>query len=469
MHRLVILQNKLSNTRSVLHKKAILKNVKDTEVLEMIKYALDPYMMFNLTSSSLNTKNGMGKLKWSKAKYVLDKLHLRKVTGNKAKLITSILCLGVREPHIEAFKNLLDKDLKCGTAAKLINSIHKDLVPEVLIQLCQSYNPLSRVLPFEDTRGSRKLDGCRVYAVYENKDWRYFSRTGKEFFTLGVLRKAMLKDVSVKDDNVIDGEICIIDKNGKEDFKAIVSEIKKKNHTIKNPYFIMFDKFSLAAFKRGYSKIIFDKRYKYLKKIKKTKYFEVLKQEKIKSGKYMEIMMQKSHKERWEGIIYRNGQAPYEGKRTKNLLKVKKFFEHEFKIIGTYEGENSLRGTLGGIIVKGIFKKKKVKSEVGSGFTQTMIPHYKGKPIDEEKLDAYCILNDKYLEDHPDNPAPYLIIYKPCKEGQRYKLWKNRKKLIGQVVTVQFFELTQNDKGKKDEFSLRFPTFKVLHGKKRTI
>jgi ATP-dependent DNA ligase len=40
---------------------------------------------------------------------------------------------------------------------------------------------------------------------------------------------------------VFDGEVCIVDENGVEDFQGIMKEIKRKDHTIKNPKYKVFD------------------------------------------------------------------------------------------------------------------------------------------------------------------------------------------------------------------------------------
>lgn len=46
----------------------------------------------------------------------------------------------------------------------------------------------------------------------------------------------------------------------------------------------------------------------------------------------------------YEGAILRNPLAPYQNKRTKDLLKVKKFQDAEFEIIGVKEGKGKLAG-----------------------------------------------------------------------------------------------------------------------------
>jgi DNA ligase-1 len=49
---------------------------------------------------------------------------------------------------------------------------------------------------------------------------------------------------------------------------------------------------------------------------------------------------------------------------------------------------------------------------------------------------------------------------------QRQEFYKNPKKILGKIITVQYFEETKNQDG---GISLRFPTFKILHGSARTV
>jgi len=49
---------------------------------------------------------------------------------------------------------------------------------------------------------------------------------------------------------------------------------------------------------------------------------------------------------------------------------------------------------------------------------------------------------------------------------QRQDFYKNPKKILGNQITVQYFEETKNQDG---GLSLRFPTFKILHGSARTV
>ena len=99
--------------------------------------------------------------------------------------------------------------------------------------------------------------------------------------------------------------------------------------------------------------------------------------------------------------------APYECKRTKNLVKIKKFYDFDLQIIDCEEGTGRNKGRLGAFVVD--YKGNRVN--VGSGFS------------DEER--------DKY--------------------------WKNREELIGRVITVKYKEISRDKKTGLE--SLQFPIY----------
>ena len=61
--------------------------------------------------------------------------------------------------------------------------------------------------------------------------------------------------------------------------------------------------------------------------------------------------------------------APYQAKRTRDLLKVKKFKTVDARVTGVFEGIGALVGTLGGIHVEFDIDGKTYTSKCGSGFT----------------------------------------------------------------------------------------------------
>ena len=108
----------------------------------------------------------------------------------------------------------------------------------------------------------------------------------------------------------------------------------------------------------------------------------------------------------YEGCIV-NLDACYECKRTKSLLKVKRFYTYDLEVVGVEEGTGRNKGTLGALVVQ--YKNNTVN--VGSGFT------------DEER---------------------------------RY-YWNNQDEIIGRVIEVKFKEITVDKKTGLE--SLQFPVY----------
>ena len=67
----------------------------------------------------------------------------------------------------------------------------------------------------------------------------------------------------------------------------------------------------------------------------------------------------------WEGVMLRNPDAPYERKRTRNLLKVKPVVDEEFAVLGTQPGTGKHKGRMGALICE----RNGETFKVGTGFT----------------------------------------------------------------------------------------------------
>jgi DNA ligase-1 len=115
---------------------------------------------------------------------------------------------------------------------------------------------------------------------------------------------------------------------------------------------------------------------------------------------------------------------PYKGKRSKDLLKVKKFFDDEYEVVDTEMGP---------------FRYVKDGAECEETMLSCVMINHKGYTV--RVGSGFSI-------------------------EQRQEFYKNPKKILGKVATVQFFEETKNQEG---GISLRFPTFKFLHGSARTV
>jgi DNA ligase-1 len=147
----------------------------------------------------------------------------------------------------------------------------------------------------------------------------------------------------------------------------------------------------------------------------------VLDQEKVKDDDHFQEWVKKSSKLKWEGLMLR-ADSPYKGKRSKDLLKVKKFFDDEYTVIDVKTGP---------------FRYVKNSKEAEEIMLSAVVIQHKGYTVDVGS--GFSI-------------------------EQRKEFYADPSKILGKIVTVQYFEQTKNQDG---GISLRFPTLKYIHGDSR--
>jgi DNA ligase-1 len=316
--------------------------------------------------------------------------------------------------------------LKTRAGDKIINKAIPDHIPEFSVALADKYEP--KLVDWKDGwYVSRKIDGARCIGIVDsNGDTSFYSRTGKPFDTLDIVAGG-IKALGVTN-VVFDGELCLVDDDGNEDFQGIMKQLKKKDHTISNPSYKIFDMISHDEFynKKGEKNKPYSIRYNNLREVMRENTcvcLSVLGQELIKDDDHFAEWTGKAKEYGYEGLMLR-ADEPYKGKRSKDLLKYKSFFDDEYEVIDTEMGP--FRYVLNGkeheetMLSCVMIKHKGHIVRIGSGFSI------------EQRQEFYC---------------------NPCK-------------ILGKQITIQYFEETKNQDG---GISLRFPTFKFLHGSARTV
>lgn len=356
MHKFYDLIKELKSTNSSNEKKEILTKYKDIhEVRILLYYTLNPFFKYWV---SVNKIEEYSEIKWIWENYwdllqLLDDLKDKKLTGHRAIETLKIYIWNISEMEREVLNIILDKDLKANTWISLINKIFLDenwkgLIPQYKVSLATKLVDVLKKgqdeLDFEtiDYMGSRKLDGVRVTAIFNNEwtDVKFYSRKWNEFLTLNVLKTELLNYVNINPDiinYVLDWEVCIIDENGSENFKKIVWDIKRKNFTIETPIYKLFDIIEKEWFLNAYSDDIFISRYNHLLNTKLNEYsnnLDILEHSLLNSKTFTELL-ELWRNLWWEWLIIRNANMQYEGKRTKHMIKVKDFIDAEFEVIWT--------------------------------------------------------------------------------------------------------------------------------------
>ena len=416
----------MRSTTSNNKKLEILKKYHPNEFLSQVfHYTYNPFFKYGVHKRNILKKPELEQPIYEAVDlfFLLDALRLRTITGHQAIGAINSYTKNLPENVKEVFFNILDRDLLMRASTSSINKVFKNCIPTFSVALAASYKP--DMVNFEDTNqqwyGSRKLDGVRCLAIKQDGDVKFVSRSGKEFNTLDKVKQEIL-DLDCEGDFVLDGEMCMIDSNGSDDFQGIIKQIRRKNHTIENPKFLVFDCLTIEEFESRTGNTNLYDRYQRCA-IKAINMYEcdgtltVLDQIHLTSETQFAEMVSEAEQQGFEGIMVR-ANTPYEGKRSKNLLKVKKMHDNEYIVkrcdLGDMRFVESGKEVIKDVLRNIIIEHKGCDVAVGSGFSKEQREYY----------------------------------------------FNNPNELLGKTVTIQYFEETQNQMG---GLSLRFPVIKHIY------
>lgn len=394
--------------------------------LKIFNYIYDNDITFGITSVKVD---GFSKdtvpVEYSDFTSLLDDLASRKLTGDTALASTKLFMKSLDEESLQMFKMILDKDFKCGANTKTMAKVFPIKLPFTdYVALANKYFDREDKVDFKNDTWlmSRKLDGNRLILIKRGNEVKCMSRQGKEIKTLDMLRNTIS---GVMGDFVLDGEVCIIDYKGNENFQEIMKVITKKNYTIPHPVMKVFDILSEDEFYGRKESETFSKRFAKLCDFFTTnggkigRFFNIVDQRKVMSKEKLMEEFNEAKNKGWEGLMIRKD-VPYECGRTNNLLKVKGFNDAEYEVTG-YEMGN----------MRFVEEGRQVEKEV---LTSITIKH---KGFDVKVGSGFSKEQREYLHKHPEE-------------------------IVGSTVKVQYFEETNNLQG---GISLRFPTVVYFYGK----
>ena len=426
-HSIQIFVSEQNSTNSNTDKLRVLESYSNSSLIrKTLLYTYDTFRQYYVTSAACKNRPDLLGYPNTYGDFfgLLDDLSNRVITGHTA-IANVNQYVKENQQYAELIWNILDRNLKTRSTASMINKVMPGLIPTFDVALANPYNDkTAKKVNWNDTWFvSRKLDGVRCITIIDGAgDVKFFSRAGNEFTTLDRL-KIQIKSLGLRN-QVLDGEICIVDENGDEDFSRIIKEIKKKDHTISNPFYFMFDMLSLDDFLNKTSVDRLSERLFNLAKLvpESTKFMSVLPQYQA-SDEVFEQMLTESKKSNWEGLMLRKD-AEYQGKRSMDILKVKSFSDAEYVVL-------DIETAIQRVIVNGL--------ETEEEMLKNIVIEHKGNRVD---------------------------VGSGFSQEQRRHYFKHPEKIIGKQVTVQYFEESQNQNG---EYSLRFPVIKVVYETPRDI
>lgn len=398
---------------------------------KLLKYTYDDMMQFGVSSKNVIKRKDLVAETCDENFYeLLDKLKDRVYTGHEA--LSKINRYVETNPDSkDVLYKVLDKDLKIRASNKLINKAVPNLIPEFSVALAENFNEKTvKKINFDrQWFVSRKLDGVRcIVIVDENGLVKSYSRAGKLFTTLKLIEDE-IQSLNLKS-VVFDGEVCNYSENDKDDFQSIMKEIRRKNHVIENAVYNVFDFLTLKEFNEKTSTTYFNTRIYKLKDTlfnKRLRLVKVLNQQHVNSllelNSYVDNFKKDENRNHWEGLIVRKDEK-YKGKRSRDILKVKTFFDAEYVVKS---------------VIFGPFRYVKDNVEIEHEMLSAVVIEHKGNLV--QVGSGFTI-------------------------EQRQHFYMYTEDIIDKTITVQYFEESQNQNG---EFSLRFPVVKTIHGNKREI
>lgn len=410
MQEVIKLFRQIQETSSLNDKKKIITENKDNELFKKcLKFLLDNNVVTGISDAKLNKNLGfVVKGIMLNFETVMDYL-LENNSGRDVDIAWMQQFIS-RQLDKEFYSQMITKKFRLGADAKLVNKCIPGLIPTFDVMLGTSIEKV-KLKGDEKIFISQKLNGTRCAFVGD----RCMTRQGKEYVGL----QHIIEDLQelVGKNMFVDGELVYKNKEGLTDSEAFqkgTGIAMSKDEDKSDLKLIVFDMFPLDEFWNGQSKETYSERLlNYLLPLRN----------KITSNHFENVSVVPmfyngyDHSEIWnwldyaehndmEGVII-NLDTPYECKRSKNLIKVKKFYTYDLEVVDVEEGDGRNKGTLGALVVK--YKDNTVN--VGSGFT------------DEE----------------------------------RKNFWENREDIIGRVIEVKYKEITTDKKTGLE--SLQFPVF----------
>ena len=390
---------------------------KNTELFEGISMALDKLRTFGLKQVPESTQDGAG-LHWDTFLETTTQLENRTLTGNAARdRIDYLMALATQAEWNHWYRRILIKDLRCGVTEKTVNKFSDYPVPVFECMLADDSAKHEKKLKGRVLL-EPKLDGVRVVAIcdVDRDEVVLMSRNGKELANFPHINQQfedMLDQLS--ESMVFDGEIM------SENFQVLMREIHRKDGAkTEDAVLNLFDCLTLKEFKTGGSAKPITERKTMLESFRlganmqRVEYVACdLTEDRDRFLDYNKLCVDRGY----EGIMVKPIAGAYECRRSTLWLKVKPFIEVSLTVVATEEGTGRNAGKLGALIVEGTDMGKFIRTNVGSGLT----------------------------------------------DSDRESYWADRDKLIGQVIEVRADAITQNQ-DVTDEYSLRFPRFLRFRG-----
>ena len=420
----------------------------DTDVEEILKFLFNPYVVTGISDKKLgkfknapatlfdfmNAPKGEKTAPREKADLATDFSavleYFKKNNTGRDEDVRYLVRVANQTADPELVYGIIKRDLKLGVQNTTLNKVFgDDFVPKFDVMLAESYAENADFVAGKRFVVTEKLDGVRCVCVFSPAP-AFFSRNGQPVLDLVELNA----EVAHLDPNfAYDGELIlqkeINDKMPSDERYRATVKVTNRDGEKRGLVYNMFDMVERDTFKIGIDRTpCVDRKSRLRNAVEELHVRGLCPHLRAIPTDYVgenvdEIARLAKHfgDLGCEGIMLNIADAPYECKRTKNLLKVKQFNTADVLVVDLEEGVGANRGKLGAVVVKFEWRGGTYTCRVGSGF----------------------------------------------KQSEREKFWANPELIRNRIIEIGYFEISKNQKD--DNFSLRFPTFKQIRLDKTDI
>ena len=419
---------KIIGTTSRLEKEAILKNYENhTIVKEVLRFLFDPFIVTGISKKKLNKTVNVTVQSCQDLHELLAYFQTHNTGRDEDIAVLKQFTANLNQTQTDLINGIIKKDLTLGANEKTLNKVFgADFIPSFNVMLAEKYAENTAFVAGKRFIITEKFDGVRCMLIFNDAgEPTFFSRAGKSFDDMVELSQEVRR---LDPKMVYDGELLLgVDQPiDSADLYRMTVKVTNSDGVKTGLIYNVFDCLLKKDLMNGGSVIPCEER--------KTQLSETLRKAQLPHVKEVPILYIGDDVKKIdticdeytnmgrEGIMVNIADAPYECKRTKNLLKVKRFNAADVLVLDWEEGSGANQGKLGAVTVEFIAPdQKRYTCKVGSGFEK------------EEREEFYA---------HPE-------------------------RIVGHIIEIGYFELSQNQ---NDEgYSLRFPTFKCLRDDKNEI
>jgi len=196
---------------------------------------------------------------------------------------------------------------------------------------------------------SEKLDGIRAY--WDGQ--QLISKQGNAF-------TAPLWFIKAFPNVALDGELWI----ARAEFEKVSSIVRTQNSNNKQWQQVKFMIFDLPT-----SSLPFTQRIKQMQQLvtaTNSPYLQMIEQQKVTNAVALFSLLDKVVMDQGEGLMLHHKDALYQSKRSRDLMKLKKFEDAEATVIAHLPGKGKYVGLLGSLLVE---TSDGIRFKIGSGFS----------------------------------------------------------------------------------------------------